>query len=505
MSAPFSPAAEDDAPPRGAGAEGTAFRWPDELPPGAREVALVPARSRGDTLRWLLAAAGVVAGAAVWLAPTPDGLSAAGQAACAVFLVCTTLWISEVIPIGATGLLAVALLGISGAMKQADAYAAFGNSAVFFIIGVFILAAGLIHSGLSRRLALLFVRRFQRGARTLAVGIMVTAAFMTVWMPAQATAAMLFPITLEIARAMELKRGSSPYGKVLFLSLAWGAMVGSNASFLGSTRAPLALGLLARSYGETISFATWALAAAPVVILGLGIGILVLRAWFPAEPVDMHAARRAIDDSVAQLGRAGRPQLLTGAVVGVTLVAWVVSGGRVDLAAIALLSAASLFALRLLKWSDLEGYVHWGIVLMYGGAIALGQAVESTGAARWIVGGITGGAQIPVWMVVSGLIVLTVVLTEFMSNAAAVAVTLPLGFTIAEPLGLSPAAVVLTCSLAAGLDFTFPFSSAPSTIAYSGGYIGMRDMLGAGSLMTLLQVLLLTAVAFLWWPVLGIL
>jgi solute carrier family 13 (sodium-dependent dicarboxylate transporter), member 2/3/5 len=316
---------------------------------------------------------------------------------------------------------------------------------------------------------------------------------------------MLFPITLELARAMGLKERRSAYGKVLFLSLAWGAMVGSNASFLGSTRAPLALGILESTYGQSITFGRWFVASFPVVLIGLLVGLALLRLWFRPEPVDIPAAQRAIDASVKQLGPMGRQQWVVSAIVGVTVLLWVTLGGRVDLAALALLAAALLFAVRALKWSDLDGYVHWGIVLMYGGAIALGQAVESTGAARWLVDSMVEGVEIPPAVAVAGMAVLTVLLTEFMSNAAAVAVMLPLGFSLAGQLGLSPAAIVLTCSLAAGLDFTFPFSSAPNTIAYSSGYLGMRDMLGVGMVMTLIQVVILLLVSWLYWPMIGVL
>jgi sodium-dependent dicarboxylate transporter 2/3/5 len=486
-----------------------AFRWPEDRPadrtPFPAPRAGAGRASRARTVQVAVSLVGLLLAAAVYLGPTPDGLSPAAQAACAVFVACTTLWITDLIPIGVTGLLAVAGLGLLGAMEPAEAYAAFGNSAVFFIIGVFILAAATIHSGMSKRLALFFLRRFQRSAFSLAAGLMLTAAFLTVWMPAQATAAMLFPIALELSGAMGLRAGKSAYGKLLFLSLAWGAMVGSNASFLGSTRAPLALGILQRTFGEQITFAQWALAAAPVVLLGVVLGLGLLRFWFPPETVDLGAARRAIVRSVEDLGPMGRQQAVVSVVVGATVACWVTLGGRVDLAAIALLAAGSLFLLRALQWKDLDGYVHWGIVLMYGGAIALGEALEGTGAARWLVGGLMGDVGVSPWVAVAGLAVLSVVLTEFMSNAAAVAVVLPLGFSMAPQLGISPAAIVLTCSMAAGLDFAFPFSSAPNTIAYSSGYLQMRDVLAAGSVMTALQIGLLLLVAWLWWPLIGVL
>ena len=488
------------------GSAGAPFQWPKDREPGVPAGPPAPKRRRGygTIARWLVAASGILGGLTIYLLPAPDGLTQAGLASCAVFLVCTTLWISDLLPIGITGLLAVALLGLTGAMPISEAYAAFGNSAVFFILGVFIIAAAMIHSGLSKHLALFFLKRFKGGAYRLSTGIMMTAAFMTIWMPAQATAAMLFPIALELSRALGLTKNKSAYAKVLFLSLAWGAMVGSNASFLGSTRAPLALGILQRSYGETITFGQWMLASAPVVVLGLLIGLVVLRFGFEREQVDIAAGREMIETSVAELGPLAPHQFRVAAVILVTVCSWVFLGGRVDLAALALMGAVTLFAIGALKWGDLEAYVHWGIVLMYGGAIALGAAVDGSGAATWLVEKVTAGVEIPPFAAVVGLALLTVVLTEFMSNAAAVAVMLPLGFSMSGQLGVDPVVIVLTCSLAAGLDFTFPFSSAPSSIVYAGGYLRMRDMLFVGSVMTVAQILLLLLVSWLYWPMIGL-
>ncbi|MGH7505545.1 MAG: SLC13 family permease, partial [Longimicrobiales bacterium] len=449
------------------------FRWPADRPSPAPEALprMAPA-SPARRLRMAVAGAGILLATVVYLIPAPIGLAVEGKAAFAVFLACITLWITNALPIGVTGLLAVALLALTGGLEPAEAYAAFGNSAVFFILGVFIFAAGIIHSGLSKRLALAFLRRFQRGPYTLAAGMMVTAAFLTVWMPAQATAAMLFPITVEIARAAKLRQGASAYGKVLFLAAAWGAMIGSNASMLGSARAPLALGLLEEGFGTTIGFADWIAASGPVVVLGLLVGLVVLRLGFRTEPVELGAARRVIAHGVVELGPMGPRQARVAIIMVATIAAWILLGDVVDRAAVALLAAAAMFALGVLRWNDLEGYVPWGIVLMYGGAIAAGVAIDRTGAAEWLVSGLLDGTQLPPYVTIVGLALMMVALSEVMSNAAAVAVLLPLAFSLAGPLGLTPTALVLTTCIGAGLAFTLPISSAPNTIAYSSGYVG---------------------------------
>jgi sodium-dependent dicarboxylate transporter 2/3/5 len=490
----------------GAPVGGTAFLWPAErpraTPPSTSGVPAAPRWERWGQRGILIA--GLALSVWIYLAPLPSGLTPAGKTGVAIFALCTTLWVTNVIPFGVTGLLAVALLGLTRAMRPAAAFAAFGSSAVFFLIGVFILAAALVESGLSKRCALLFLRRFERSPYAFANGMLLAAAFGTVWMPNQVTSAMLFPIALEVAAALRLRALHSTYAKVLFLSLAWGAMAGSNASFLGSTRAALALGMLQQRYGVSIGFVQWLLAAAPVVILGVLAAVPLLRLSFPRERVDFSSARLLLERVVADLGPMQRRQWLVAAIVVATVLAWMTLSARVDLAIIALLGAAALFATGALTWEQAERRIYWNIVLMYGGAIALGAVIDESGAARWLVDRAIGPAGIPPFLALAGIVVGTLLLSEFMSNAAAVAVMLPLAFGIGEQFGVTPVAIVLATSIGAGLDYALPFSSAPNTIAFASGYLRMMDVVKAGTLMTIVSVLIVLLVARFWWPLVGV-
>ena len=485
-----------------------AFRWPTErprqTPPSGAPVTPPQPLPWKRVVKFALIWGSVALGLAVYLAPAPAGLSVAGKTSWAIFILCTGLWISNAVPFGITGLLAVALLALTGAMRTSEAFAAFGNSAVFFLIGVFIIAAALIESGLSKRCALLFLRPFERSPYAFATGMMLAAAFGTLWMPNQATSALLFPIALEVAIALRLAAGQSAYAKVMFLSLAWGAMIGSNASFLGSTRAALAIGMLQEKHGIGISFGQWVVAALPMVVLGCAVAPLVLRLCFPREEVAFTAARQVLEDAVKEMGPIGRRQWTVAAIVSLTIAAWIILGNRVDLAVIALLGSVALFATRCIGWEEAERRIYWNIVLMYGGAIALGIVIDRTGAAKWLVDAVLQGATIPPAVAVAAVAMGTLVLSEFMSNVAAVAVMLPLAFNMAGQLGASPVALTLATSIGAGLDFALPFSSAPNTIVFSSGYLRMWDVVKAGGAMTIVSVLLVGLLVWVWWPLLGL-
>jgi len=449
--------------------------------------------------------AGLVGALWIYLAPLPAGLSPAGKTAFAVWLLCTTLWITNFVPFGVTGLLAVALLGLTRAMTPAEAYAAFGSSAVFFLIGIFIIAGALVHSGLSKRCALWFLSKFERSPYAFANGMMMAAAFGTVWMPNQATTAMLFPIAVEVALALRLRPTESNYAKTLFLSLAWGALIGANASFLGSSRAALALGMLQQSYGLGISFSRWMLAGLPVVLLGVLVTPIVLRLSFAKENVPFAAAREVLEHEVSKLGKLTRDHWITLGILFLTIGSWIVVGGRqIDLAVIALLGAVLLFAAGVLKWENVERHIHWNIVLMYGGAIALGVLIDKSGAAKWLLDATLGDTHISPLIAVAGAGVVALLLSEFMSNAAAVAAVLPLAFTLGDRVGASPIAMCLATSFGAGLDFMFPISTAPNTIVFASGYLRTRDLIKAGSIMTIGCILILVIVIRYWWPIIGL-
>ncbi|MEO7966417.1 MAG: DASS family sodium-coupled anion symporter [Gemmatimonadaceae bacterium] len=484
------------------------FRWPEERRRAPRAEPPSPEVEGSWWERWgqrALVVAGVVGAAAILVTPTASGLSLEGKRAFAVFVLCTSLWISNALPYGVTALLAVAGLGLSGAVKPSDAYASFGSSAVFFLIGIFLIGGALSETGLSKRCALLMLRRFEGSPFAFAMGMMLTGAVATAWMPNQATTAMLFPIATDVANALQLKQKESQYGKLLFFSMGWGAMIGGNMTFLGSSRAALALGILQKNSGLGIGFSQWVWASFPVVILGLITTPFVLRAMIRPEPIEFGAARRVLERAVSELGPMRRPQYTAMSIVLLTVAAWVSVGGRrVDLAVIALLGAVSLFVFRVLSWEKAERHVYWNIVLMYGGAIALGSALEKSGATRWLLHSALGGYIPSPYVTIVGAAIVGLVLSEVMSNAAALAVVLPLAFTVANASGASPVAVTLAVSWGAGLDFIFPMSTAPNTIIFASGYLKTSDFIRTGLLMTVISILILLLVVKFWWPIIGL-
>ncbi len=463
-------------------------------------VALLLERSRRPA--WILVA--LTAGVVVATLPRADGLSIAGQRALAVFVTCMLLWVTNAIPMVITSLLALALLPLSGAMRARDAYSLFGNEAVFFILGVFILGAGLVASGLSTRIAVGALRRFGRSAGSLLDGVYLLSTFLAFVMSEHAVAAILFPIVMEMAKVLDLDVKKSGYARALLVSLAWGTSIGGIATFLGGGRAPLAAGILLEATGERLGFVRYALAAIPLSLVLFVIGRMVIRRAFPFEDIDVSKSRELVETRRRDLPKVGARELGMGGLLGVTIVLWVTLGEERGLSTIALAAVVLLFVLRIVKWSEVETHVRWGIFLMYGGAIALGASLDRTGAARWASESLLGDVAIPPVLLIAVLSGIALLLTEFMSNSAVVAAILPMALGIARARGIPTAPVAVVIAVSSGLALALPMGTPANAIVYSSGYFSIRQLALPGFVLAAIAWILLNLAVHFYWPIIGL-
>ncbi|HDH96372.1 MAG TPA: hypothetical protein ENF73_01435 [Proteobacteria bacterium] len=272
-------------------------------------------------------------------------------------------------------------------------------------------------------------------------------------------------------------------------------------TYLGGARAPLAVGLLNETYGQFISFARWAACALPIVLVLTAFATILLLTYKP-ERVDLEAAFETMKLDLERLGPMTGDEKKTLFVMIATVALWIFCGKGMGLGVIALLGAVSIFALRIAKWGELEEFVNWGVIFMYGGAIALGKALYETGAAEWLAN--SALSKVGGFALVVTLAAISLVLTELISNAAVVATVLPIGFALASAHGLAPKLITLSVAIPAGLAFSFPIGSPPLAIAYSAGYHSVRDSLRIGPVLNAIGLLTFIATSRYIWPILGI-
>lgn len=434
----------------------------------------------------------------------PAGLSAAGYHSLVLFAVTIVLWVSGLLPIAVTALLSMVMLPLAGILPAKQTYALFGNEAVFFILGAFILAAAMTGTGLSARLARSMLARFGRTPRKLAVTVYLLAAGLSFCMSEHAVAAMLFPVVFEITDSLELKQGKSSYARLLFMSIAWGCIIGGIATFLGGARAPLAVQLLNENSGLGFSFMEWTLAAVTIVAPLLVIGYLLLERFFPIDIKDVEGGLRLLNRKRLEIGRLGVNEIITAIVMALTIASWMLFGRQLGLASIALLATAVLFAFRVVSWEKIEEYVNWGIILMYGGSIALASALEKTGAALWIVKKGLGIVSPEPFVVIAVISFVAIILTECISHAAVVAILMPIGLGLAQGLAIDPKIMTLAIALPAGLAYCLPMGTPATAIVYGSGHLSSREIIIPGAMiMTISWLLFLASVRFVW-PLIGL-
>lgn len=460
-----------------------------------------------------LARFGLIAGPALFLvlllAPMPTELAGPGQRALAVMALCMTWWLTAPVAMPVTSLLGMALLPVLGVLDKNAAVALFGNQAVFFVIAAFIVAAATIRTGLSTRLTLWALKRLARSEDVLAAGVLFVAMALTGIVVSHAVAALLLPIVMETVRALELEPGSR-FARRLMLSMAWGTICGSNLTLLSSARASLATGLYA-NWNEhqgvaapPIGFFEFSSATIAIALVTTVLAYALLRWYHRPEGLDMSPAIRKLEERMREMGPPSRQEWLTVATVLAMVAALVVYGPQLGLGTVALLFVALLFLLQVLRWEDAESFVNWGVALLYGGAIAVATALEETRAVEHLVQLYLPVGGVNPWVLILVFASAAAFLTEFVSNAAVIALLLPLVLTMAPQAGIEGRPMVFLLTAAAGLAFAFPMSTPAMAMAFGTGYLRPQDSAVPGVLLTILGSLALVAVAMFVWPLFGI-
>lgn len=436
--------------------------------------------------------------------PTPAGLTIQGQKALAIFVAALLLWITQLLPLAITSLLALVALPLTGVMDKTKAYALFGNEAVFFIMGAFILTAALVKNGVAKRLALFFLVRFKQSPKRLILGVLLIPAFLSLWMSEHAVAAIMFPIILEVVRSLDLRPGSR-FAKAIFLTAAYGAIIGGVTTFLGGARNPLAVAILKQTTGQTVGFFEWMQFSLPIVIILLFVAYFLVLAFINwSEVRDIKQAVANMEKAYKSLGRLTLEEKLTGLIMLAAIFFWIIAGQNFGLANIAVIAVVALFAFNLVTWKDIEDYVNWGVILMYGGAIALGAAVNSTKAALWVAKSTVLSLTLSPVVLALILVVVSILLTEAISNAAVVAILMPIGITLANSYHLDPKLITLMIAIPSGLAYMLPMGTPANAIAYSSGYLKISDMVRLGVILMVVSIIVFLTVAKTVWPFLGL-
>jgi sodium-dependent dicarboxylate transporter 2/3/5 len=441
----------------------------------------------------------------------------------AVTVLMAAWWVSEAVPLAATSLLPLLLFPTLGLSSAAEAAAPYANHLIFLFLGGFMLAQAMQRWNLHRRIALHIVKAVGTNPARLILGFMCATAFISMWVSNTATAAMMMPIGLavihQVADAVRKKEpgidvtpGRFHFGVALMLSIAYGASIGGVGTLIGTPPNVLLAGVLEENYGIRISFLSWLAFGLPFVGLFLPLAWLWLtRVAYPLEITEVPGGRQLIDDQLRSLGAMSVGERRTAAVFALTAAAWMLlpvwtswlpNGRLITDSTVAIAAALALFLLpaesgeRVLDW-DWASRLPWEVLLLYGGGFSLASGFESSGLSAWVGEQLMllEGAPLPLF--VTALVVLLITLTEFASNTAVAAMSLPILGAAAVAMEISPLILCVPAAVAASCAFMLPAATPPNAIVFGSGYITIPQMVKAGAFINVIGLVLVTALTFL--------
>ena len=474
--------------------------------------------------------------ALLFVVPTPSGLGDAAWHTAAIGLWMAIWWMSEALPIAATSLLPMVALPVLGVADIRAASAPYANPLIFLFLGGFLIALALEEAGLHRRIALTVLAAVGRSKRRTVLGFMLASAGLSMWISNTATAMMMLPIALSVVHRAASRDGDEPAGDdqagddqasddqasddqsgdgfalCLLLGIAYACSLGGVATLVGTPTNALLAAFLLESYDFEISFAAWMGAALPICLIGLALVYLALTRWL--HPLEGGFDGDAFAAEKAALGAMSPAERRVGFIFMLTAGLWLtrplldnVVAGLSD-TGIALFGALLLFALPVgrghnarpvLDWPATRR-LPWGVLLLFGGGLSLASAIQSTGLAEWLGGGLGRFETAPI--VISLLTVTVIVfLTELTSNTATAAAFLPILASIALGLGENPLLLLVPATIAASCAFMLPVATPPNAIIYGSGQVSLPSMAAAGWRLNLIFIVLITLACQLLLPV----
>ena len=434
---------------------------------------------------------------------TPEGKMALG-----LFLFAATWWIAEVIPIGVTAI-AIGVIQATFLIRPArTAFTDFMDPSVWFIFGSLLFGMVFTKTGLTRRLAYRMLTVVGERTSMIYLGCFGLTAALTLIMAHTAVAATVFPLLMAIYALYTDDPEPTRFGKGLFIGMAFVAGAGSIITLLGAARGAVAIGFYNQITGSHIGFFELSFFMLPVGALMTVLLWGYIMLYYPPERKTIPGLRERARKLHENLGPISRNEVLAlvlvlTAIVLLSLRNFVPFLAGIDKSAIILAAGVLFFVLRIITLEDLEK-TSWNIVLLFGGAMSLGFCLWETGAASWLAIHWLSLFENAHWMLfVMGIAFFVLLMTNFIMNVAAIAITMPVALVMAPYLGVAPEVVLFASLVTAGMPFLFLIGAAPNAIAYTSKQFTTKEFFVAGVPASLLLMAVLAVFVWIIWPSMG--
>ena len=447
---------------------------------------------------------GPAAALALTLGMMAMGWAQQGAMAAGLTLLCALWWIFEPIPIPATSMIPLGVFPLLGILDGKQVAQAYGDPLILLLMGGAMLSKAMEKSGAHRRLALLMVNFFgAQDQRRLVFGFMVASAVLSMWVSNTATTLILLPVAYAVLESNN--SASKKLAVPLFLGIAYASSIGGLGTPIGSPPNVVFLKIYAESTGVNIGFGQWMLWALPVVLLMIPLaGLWMTRNLDRGEPL-----------LLPEVGDWRTEEVRVLVLFVLTALAWITlrepAGGwsgwlnvpSANYAAVALTSVVLMFVLpngsggKLLDWESASS-IHWGVLLLFAGGIAIAKAFAVTGISEAIGQSLSGVTRLSIIGIIVIVALSVTFLTEITSNTATTTLLMPILAAASLGAGFEPAILMLPAALSASCAFMLPVATAPNAIVFGTGKMTVEQMVREGFTLNLIGVTVITAVVYLW-------
>ncbi|MEL6658459.1 MAG: DASS family sodium-coupled anion symporter [Bacteroidota bacterium] len=464
----------------------------------------------------------------------PEGLSKEANAILASTVWIAVWWISEAIPIAVTSLLPIILFPLTGGLSLNQTTASFGHRYIFLYIGGFMLAIAIERWNLHRRIALSIINLIGTNIKRIILGFMAATAFLSMWISNTATTVMMLPIGMAIVSQLQdnpdtIENENKTFGKVLMLAIAYSASIGGLATLIGTPPNLVFAGIIEETYGIEITFAQWIQFGLPISLL------LLIICWkyltevaYKFKQLAFPGGRAEINRQLTALGQISREEKTVLAVFASTAFLWIIRSplqklveasceskevyeqlfiAKFDDTIIAMMAGIVLFLLpaapakkrAIITWEEAVK-LPWGILLLFGGGLALAQGFKVSGLAQWLGEQMTLAEGISVLMLLLLIVAAVNFLTEITSNLATTSMMLPILVLLAQAVDVHPYLLTVGATVAASCAFMLPVATPPNAIVFGSGYLKIPVMVRAGIWMNIISIIILTAFTYFLLP-----
>jgi len=429
-----------------------------------------------------------------------DGLPPQGKRFLAVLAVLIFLFVMEPIPLEVTAVCIGVFLVVMGITDVKDAWAPYMHPVVLFIMCCLIFAISLDKAGITKRMGYFIVRRAGTSLVKFTFYIAVGLGIASTVMHDAAACAIGLVTMLPLMKAADIKPHTDT-AKFMMLSVPFACSCGGMGTLIGGGRCMVSAAFLKEYTGIEITFFDWIKFAMPAALLTVPIAVLVVYLVYRPDP---SVKLPRFDEDPGPWTSLEKRTL---AIIGVAFVLWLTKGLHgIDYSITGMLAVAALVLFDVLKWDDIHENLEWGTALfIFGGGISLGLAMGYSGAADYFANLFFPLIEGKGWLILfAGVGVFGALVTNAMANVAAAALILPIVLPMAQLEGVDPRILALCLGMATSFALLLVIGCPPNAIAYSYRYFKSSDLTRAGLVATPVLLLVLVAVAALWWRILGL-